>query len=266
MTIRVHTTASGHRIEYEASPKVVAFLRRLAGMVGDEQVTTQQLIGLAYSLENPILDPTMFPGRGAVTRAVLDDPAYGVVTDLVFRKQLVEDGCDVERIAAQYSMTVGEAAAQLGVTEGAIRQAIAAKRLGSWVKEGGRHYIDPRALKTLEVGTRAPTKRATEAAAAALEVRMGSATGASLSVKAKHPIDVDEQIGNVNHGRISSWKRVVVRTTGEGGKKRAWVLVPGADENQITHDEFFVRGRFTIAMSANNPRSADDVWKSTQPE
>lgn len=286
MTKRFHTTASGHRIEYEASPKAVAFLRRLEEMVGDDSITTQEMTGLAYSTENPILDHAMFPGRGAVTRAVLDDPAYGVVTDLLFRKQLAEDGTDIERVAAKYSMTVGEAAAELGVTEGAIRQAIAAKRLASWVKEGGRHYVDPRAAKTLEVGTRAPVgprkgsfgdapevmakhRRVADAIApsgAPLEVRMGSAAGASLSVRAKHPIKVDEQIGNVNHGHVSPWRRVVVKTTGEGGKTRAWVLVPGSEDNQIAHDEFFVRGRFTIAMSTNNPRSAIEMWKSTEPE
>ena len=280
MTKRFHTTASGHRVEYEASPKVAAFLRRLEEMVDDADVTTQEMTGLAYSSENPILDHALFPGRGAVTRAVLDDPAYGVVTDLLFRKQLAEDGTDVERVAAKYSMTVGEAAVERGVTEGAIRQAIAAKRLASWVKEGGRHYVDPRAVKTLEVGTRAPVgprkgtfsdapevmakhRRVADAVAAAppLEVRMGS-----LSVKAKHPIKVDEQIGNVNHGQISPWKRVVVRTTGEGGKKRAWVLVPGTEDNQIAHDEFFVRGKFIVHDSTNNPRGADQLWKSTEPE
>jgi hypothetical protein len=257
MTTRSYTTASGHRIEYEPTPRVAAFLRRLEAMVDDPKVSSQEMTGLAYSSENPILDHTMFPGRGAVTRAVLDDPAYDVLADLVFRKQLAEDGTPLEKIAAKYSMTVAEAAADLGMSAGAVRQAIAAKRIGSWLK-GGQHFLNPKALASLEVGTRAPTKRATAAAVAALEVRMGSATGASLSVKAKDAIDVD--------GRISSWKRVVVRTTGEGGKRRAWVLVPGTEENQIAHDEFFVRGRFTIAASSNNPRTADELWKTTLPE
>ncbi len=181
------------------------------------------MIGLAYSSENPILDSTLHPGRGVVTKAVIDDPVYGVVTDLLFRKRVVQDDVDVDKLAAKFSMSVAEAAAELGIHESAVRQAIAAKRLPSWLKEG-RHYVDPRALKTLEVGTRRPTKK-DATAGAPLEVRMGSKAGASFSVRAKGVIAIDEQTGHVNHGAISRWHQVVVRSTGKGGSKRAWVIV-----------------------------------------
>lgn len=143
---------SGHTVDYEGTPRVVAFLRRIEATINDQNITHQQVIGLAYSNENPFLDHTMFPGRGAVTRAVLENPAYDVLTDLVFRKQLAEDGTPIEKIAAKYSMMVREAAAQLGITEGAVRQAIAAKRIGSWLKNG-QHYLNPKALTSLEVET-----------------------------------------------------------------------------------------------------------------
>jgi excisionase family DNA binding protein len=156
MSIRTHTTVSGHRVEYHPTPKVSSFLERLDALLTDPKVTEQQLIGVAYSPENPILDATFHPGRGMVTRAVLDDPAYEVMVDLLFRKRMAEDGISAEKLASRYSMTVAEAAANLGIHESAVRQAISAKRLASWIKEGGRHYVDPRALKALEVGTRGP--------------------------------------------------------------------------------------------------------------
>lgn len=155
MTKRTHTTVTGHHIELDATPKVAAFLRRLEEGVDDPKTSERDLIGLAYSNENPFLDHTMFPGRGAVTKEVLDDPAYHVMTDLLFRKRLAEEGTDVARLAARYSMTPAEAAEELGITVGAVRQMIAAKRIPSWMRDG-RHYIDPRSLKGLEVGTRGP--------------------------------------------------------------------------------------------------------------
>jgi hypothetical protein len=261
----IHVTVSGFSIDYDATPKVRAFLKRLEALISDPQTTEQEMIGLAYSQENPILDHTLHPTRGMVTAEVLKNPVRKVVQDMLFRKDIVFNNLDVEKIAARFSMTVGEAAASIGVTEGAIRQAIGAERLAAWNKQG-RHYVDPRFVKALEIGTRAPVGAKKPTAVVPLEVRMGSASGASLSVKSKHPILIDEQIGKASHGQITSWTRVLVRTTGEGGSKRAWVLVPGPEDNQIAHDEFFVRGRFTIAETTNNPKKADEIWKGTQPE
>lgn len=156
MSVRHHTTVSGRCIEYSPTPKASSFLERLEKLAADPKVAEQQLIGLAYSQENPILDASFHPGRGMVTRAVLDDPAYEVMVDLLFRRRMAEDGVSAETLAARYSMTVAEAAEELGIHESAVRQAIAAKRLASWIKDGNRHYLDPRAVRTLEVGTRAP--------------------------------------------------------------------------------------------------------------
>ncbi|MBX3216932.1 MAG: hypothetical protein KF850_33175 [Labilithrix sp.] len=154
-TTKDYRTVSGHTITFEAGPKVAAFLRRIEAAVDDPKVSERELTGLAFSAENPILDHSLFPGRGGVTPKVLADPAYHVMTDLLFRKQLAEQGDGVEKIAARYSMTVAEAAAELGIHASAVRQAIAARRLASWVKDG-QHYLDPRAVRALEVGTRGP--------------------------------------------------------------------------------------------------------------
>lgn len=272
MSTRTHTTVSGHRIEYSPTPKVSAFLARLEKLVADPKVTEQNMIGLAYSHENPMLDTTMHPARGMVTKAVLDDPAYGVMSDLLFRKRVAQDGVSVDKLAAKYSMTVGEAAADRGIHESAVRQAISAKRLPSWLKDG-RHFVEPRAVKALEVGTRGPTKKAAAVAAEVdaetdtpLDIVMGNEEGASLNVKAAHPIEVDSQSGRTHHGTLANWKRVVVKTTGAGGSKRTFLITPGPDENEIKHGSFHVRGRFDIETKSNNPRAADDLWKGTEPE
>lgn len=160
-----HRTVSGQTIDYSPSPKVVAFLRRLEDEVENPKTSEQALIGLAYSNENPILDHTMFPGRGSVTKDVLADPAYHVMTDLLFRKQIAEQDIDVDKLAARYSMTVGEAAEELGINESAVRLAISSKRIASWVKDG-KHFLEPRAVQSLEVGTRGPKKGSFKAAEA----------------------------------------------------------------------------------------------------
>jgi len=259
MATRIHTTVMGHRIEFDPPPKVARFLERIERMVDDPDVTQRDMIGLVYSQENPILDHTIFPERGGVTRDVLADPVYAVMTDLIFRKHIAEDRIDVAKLAAKYSMTVAEAAEHLGINESAVRQGIASKRIPSFVKDG-RHFIDPRSLTTLEVGTRGPRGRARELGGP-LEIVMGHTKGASLKVKCNEPIEPMGRLdGNVLRGRLRRWKRVVVMTTGEGGTKRAFVLDRGDADNAIEHGPFSVRGRFVIKEKANSSKSAEQVW------
>lgn len=158
MNKRTHRTVNGHLIEYEVAPKVGSFLRRLEAAVNDSDVSEQSLIGLAYSTDNPMLDHSMFPGRGAVTKEVLSDPAYRVMTDLLFRKRVAERGIDLAKVEARYTMTPADAAAELGVHESAIRQAIATLRLASW-KRDGKHYLDPHAVRALKLTANAGMKR-----------------------------------------------------------------------------------------------------------
>lgn len=61
MTTKRHATVSGHSIEYEARPKVAAFLRRIADAVHDNSISERELTGLAFSSKNPMLDHSLFP-------------------------------------------------------------------------------------------------------------------------------------------------------------------------------------------------------------
>lgn len=100
----------------------------------------------------------------------------------------------------------------------------------------------------------------------ALDVCMGNAAGASLSVRAAKPVAQLTREGEILRGRIPSWTRVLVRTMGVGGSKRVWILEPGAEENEIRFGEFYVRGRFVVTDQSNNPRTVDRIWKKTLPE
>lgn len=100
----------------------------------------------------------------------------------------------------------------------------------------------------------------------ALEIVMGhDGTGWSLKVKTHERIGEVERIaGNVNRGRLRSWGRVAVMTVAPGGSRRAFVLEPGAEENEIKHGSFYVRGRFAIVEKANDAATADELWKSAE--
>lgn len=259
---KTHHTVSGHTIELDASPKVTSFLDRLRAMVDDQTVSEQAMIGLAYSTENPFLDHAMFPGRGAVTKDVLANPAYAVMTDLLFRKHVAIEGIDVEKLAKRYSMSIAEAAAELGIHVSAVRQAIAAKRLASWMKDG-RHYLDPRDVKAFQVGTRGPEARVS--IHGPLEVCVGHKKGVSFSLKAPKPIvGVRRVEGNVMTGVVREWHRVVVRTTSETGSVRSFVLEPAKEPNTLTFNEFYVRGNFDIVEKANSRAKAEELWSDTE--
>jgi hypothetical protein len=153
---RIHETASGQQIKYaDPDPMLARFLKRAEELASHADASENELIVWVYGPENPILDRTIFPERGAVTRAVLDDPVYAVLQDLLFRKSAAQRGQSLERIAAKYTLTVNEAAERKGVSPQAIRNAIATKRLPAWVRDG-EYHLDPRTLDIVEFGSRLP--------------------------------------------------------------------------------------------------------------
>lgn len=95
---------------------------------------------------------------------------------------------------------------------------------------------------------------------------MGHEGGASLSVRSANPVAGIQRDGDVLRGRITKWKRVLVRTIGVGGLSRLWIIEPGPDANEIRFGDFFVRGRFAIADQSNNVRKVEQIWKRTPPE
>lgn len=265
-----HETLSGHVINYERPlPKVEAFLAKLREMLGDARTTEQEMTGFAYGRDNPILDHTLFPGRGAVTKEVLDDPVYHVITDLLARKNVAERGADIEKIARGYTMTVAEAAAQLGITEQAVRKAIASRRLPSWVKDG-QHFLHPKTVAAFEIAPRG-FKRETEGSEAerararradhTLAICIGHTEGKKLSIRAPTELTLERVEGNVQQGEVpNGWQTVGVLSGGDG-KDRFWLLEPASSPNEIVWGPFFVRGRFRVAEKVNNAEKARATWK-----
>ncbi|HWA29144.1 MAG TPA: hypothetical protein VG734_26070 [Lacunisphaera sp.] len=248
---RIYETLTGHRIEYDADPKIDKFIKRLVTLVEDRGASEGDVIALLYGRENPILDQSVFSNRGAVTRAVLENPVYRVMTDLLERKRLTPK--QIEKTAARYTLTVKDAAERAGTHESAIRQAIAAGRLPSW-KRAGVHYLDPVTVDALHPGTRGPV--------APLEYRAGYDERSKAFLRIKAPtgeLPVDKSNPEEDDA-ITRWKRVAVLTAG-GGKARLFVLEPAAEKNEIKFHDYSVRGRFKVVQKVNDAARARVAWK-----
>ena len=155
--MQTYQTISGRTLDLTgADPAKIAFLERFQSVASTS--THNEMIALGYGVENPIMDLDAIPGRGAVTAEVIFTPAYRTMTDILFRKQMQEQNIAVEELAKQFTLTPAEAAERLGVTVGAVRQAIDAGRLGVWMK-GGRAFITPRSLAAFRMSPRGPKAR-----------------------------------------------------------------------------------------------------------
>jgi hypothetical protein len=257
----MHTTLSGHLIEYTPTPEVAAFLDRMRAMLEDPRVTENEMIAAAYGRENPMLEPYPIGDRGMVTRATLENPAYHVLADLLVRKRVAQDGTDVAAIAAQHTVSVTEAAHQLGIHESAVRQAIAARRLSSWLKDG-KHWLRPEAVASFQVGTRGPKPAESREVGGPLQIRLGNAPGASFRVRYPGALEQEQRVGaHTITGTLPAWRRVAVLAGGEGDQT-LYVLEPGGEENEVAHKGFSVRGRFRVAEKITEGHDARAAWKA----
>lgn len=139
-----YTAINGEVIEYP-TPDVEtgAFLTRVVAAANDPNVSEHALHELVYGRENPILDQTIFAGRGAVTREVVTSPLYSIMLDLIAQKQVLSGRLNLARAADAYTLSVADAAKRIGVTEDAVRKAIKGKRLATW-KRGASYWLAPR--------------------------------------------------------------------------------------------------------------------------
>ncbi len=254
---RIHEALSGHRIEYpDPEPNVEKFLKRVRAIVEDPKGKTDDVIALVFGLENPVLEQSMFPERGAVTKEVLDNPVYHVLSDLVARQYLKASRQPVEVLAKPYTLTVAEAAERKGVTPDAIRKAIRARRLPSWVKEG-ETYLNPRTLDLVEFGSRGPVDAKTEA----LHARVGCTREAQFMIRHRKGIFPDG--GTVPYsveGDIKHWRRVAVLSGGHD-RIRMLVLEPSDEPFRFDFEGFFVEGKFTIVEKINSSAAARKAWE-----
>jgi hypothetical protein len=79
-----YTTTTGEVIALEThAPGIVAFLRRAVAAAHDPSVSADELSAFIFGLENPLLDQSILPGRGVVTKALRESPLYVMLMDLL---------------------------------------------------------------------------------------------------------------------------------------------------------------------------------------
>jgi hypothetical protein len=255
-----YTTLAGEAIEYETPGRgLAAFLARVTDATADPNVSEAALTALVYGKENPLLEQSISPDYGMVTKAVFADPLYHVMTDLLARKRVAAGKLDLERAAASFTVTVTDAAEQLGVHPSAIRQAIAATKLSAR-KIGGTHYIDPRSIASYRVSRRGPKPRAT------LDVVIAHDATGGMRIKAPS-LEMVRGVGSarasIREGRVVGFERVAV-IFGPKGKYRLFVLEPDDKDEEVTFGMSSVRGKFRIAEKINNPAKASAAFKAFQ--
>jgi len=261
-----HTTITGNTIDYQASRELAAYLDRLRALVEDPHVSNDAVIAFAYAPENPLLDAADWTRQGLVTARTLADPAYRVMGDLLVRKRATP--ADLEELRARHTMTVSAAAGELGISEAAVRKAIDAGRLSSAPRDG-QHFLDPEAVRRLEVTTRGEKKSREPEKGSPLELRFGHAPGASLHVHTGlNIVPTAAADGNVHTGRLKEpWTALSVLTGGEVGdakKYRYYLLKPSHEDCELKWRGFYVRGKFRIEKKENNAREARALFKATE--
>lgn len=257
-----YTTTTGEVIEYPTpSTETAAFLQRAIEAANDPRVSEAELTELVYGKVNPILDQSIFPGRGAVTKAVLENPLYAVLTDLLQMKAILAGSFVPERDTTRFTLSVTEAAERIGVTPDGVRKAIRANRLSAW-KRGGTYYVDPRDADTYREHV-LPRGRARsgDVPEAALRVRMGNEPGRSLRVRALELVETGRPRKRVVDGEVQTFERVGIATSGDASNHFV-VIGPSSTPNRIEWGPFFVEGAFRVIERVVDPKSAADAWKA----
>lgn len=251
-----YTTVAGEVIEYPTPAKnVTAYLSIVTEAAHDPRVSEGELVEMVYSKDNPILDPTIFKGRGAVTKAVLANPVYHVMQDLLFAKRIqMGTLAGEDRVAARASLTVAETAAELGISPGAVRQAIGAGNLEA-SKEGGRYAVVAESVSSY----RARVKRRGPKAGAVITFHSGSAPGKSFRVKAPDPV-VTAKEGHTRTAEVPVFRRMAVAFSGKK-TNRMFVLVPSDEPNEFEFGPFWIRGHYEVAEKINDPEEASKRFK-----
>lgn len=264
-----YTLLSGETVEFTAPTGTLgAFVKRVLAAAKDPAVTERELTDLVHGPDNPMLDPGVVPGRMVATAEVYRDPLFHVLLDCVARKRL-PPGTGVVPARARYTMTVPDAAKQLGISESAIRQAIYASRLRAR-KDGGTYYLDPASVAGYRVSRRGPRRREgghKGAPGGILEARIGSAPDASFRVKhTREEFELEEKHGAEWVGTIpGGWHRIGVLGTSKD-RSRFWEIEPADGESVLHFEGFYLRGGFRIVETVSSTPKARAAFRGFEPK
>lgn len=253
---------SGETLKYsKPAPAVAEYLSRVRVAANDPDVSTGELIDLIYSGDNPLLETGIIPGRGVVTKDVQHHPVYQIMLDLLQQKRITEGELDREAAESQHTMTVPEAAEELGVSTSAVRQALYSDRIAGR-KVDGQWRIYSESVEAYEVSRRGPSP------SRPLQVSMGSVEGLSCRVKMPELLEDSEKEDSIRTGVLQKWRRVGVIIGGESAGPRDdrkgytfWEIAPADEENSIEQGPFYVRGRFRVVRQVEHAREALDAYK-----
>lgn len=253
---------SGEALEYDQPPPAVdEYLSKVRVAANDPDVSTNELIDLIYSEDNPLLETGIIPGRGVVTKDIQRHPVYQIMLDLLQQKRITEGELDGEAADSQHTVAVSEAAEELGISTGAVRQAIYNDRLAARKIEN-QWRIYPDAVGAYEVSNRGPSP------SRPLQIRMGSVEGLSCRVKMPELLEDSEKDGSIRTGVLKKWRRVGVIIGGSSAGPREdrkgytfWELAPGDDEESIEEGPFYVRGRFRVVRKVEHAREANEAYR-----
>lgn len=278
-----YTTTLGEVIKYpEPAADVAAFLRRVEDAAEDPRVTEDELISLIYGTENPILVQGKFEGRGAVTKEVLANPLYAVLTDLLQHKRIALGATSPAALKSAFTVTVAQAAEQIGnITLDGVRRACRSGRLVSIQTDAGI-LIDPRSVADFA----AERKPRGPVAGSVLRVAFGSDKGKSFRIKfASVDVKSKKTRGDltISHAEIPTFQRgaIAFSDTKKDGSKinRCFILEPATRAREgITVEDagapkgsryalepFSIEGLFKVVQTENNPQKAAQLFKSFEP-
>lgn len=260
MQTKQHQLLSGETITVELRTADEAqFFARLQFEADNETTTEAALVDVMYGPDNPILTHGVLEGRGLVTREVFARPLYHAMLDLLDRKRLQVGGMDADAVEGRASLTVREAAERLGISDNAVRQALAARRL-SGTKIGGQWRLDASAVESYK-----PSRRGLSSP---VEVVLGNTEGMSFRVKHPGQLEDKRKVGKrMFRGQIAAgWKRFGIIITA-GDLCHFFEFEPGPRQVSTTYGgPFSLRGRYEVVRDVKGQLAATDAFAAFEPE
>jgi len=254
-----YTTIKGETIEFKPSQAEKAYIEKLEGAASDSAVTEDQMIDFIWSVDNPVLKNGPNNKKGYADKETYQNLAFRVMLDLEDRKRIKLGSLDLNLSRGKYTLTVPEAALELGIHETSVRKAILNKRLDGWQdKPGSPYFLNPDSVASYKI-----SNRGARAAKQILKARFGNHGGYSFRIK-PDLVDTKRVIEQVIEGRLKPFSGCSVLVCGDK-KCTYYELAPGNEENRIDIKEFFVTGRFSVKRKINNTRQAREAFKSYNP-